>query len=141
MAYATLQTLVDQVGADEVARSADRDLDGVADVDVVSRAIADADAEIDSYIGAKYSLPLDPVPAIVTTYSGIIALYRLSADVGTLTPEKRQRYEDAVRWLKDISSGKAVLGGEDEPVGKDTAGIRMTAAPREFTPAKVRSIL
>lgn len=142
MAYATLQTLVDQVGADEVVRSADRDLDGVADVDVVDRAIADADAEIDSYVGAKYKVPLDPVPAVVITYSGVIALYRLSSDIGTLTPEKRQRYEDAVRWLKDVSSGKAVLdAGGVEPDAKSTGNIRMTASPREFTTAKARSIL
>jgi phage gp36-like protein len=141
MAYATLQTLVDQVGVDEVTRSADRDLDGVADVAVVDRAIADADAEIDSYVGAIYKVPLAPVPSVVVTYSAVIAMYRLSSDIGTLTEEKRQRYEDAIRWLRDVASGKAVLGADVEPEAKSAGGIRFSAAPREFTTSRTRGIL
>ncbi|MBL9102159.1 MAG: DUF1320 domain-containing protein [Myxococcales bacterium] len=141
MSYASLQTLTDQFGADEVTRSADRDQDGVADVGVVDRALADADGEIDSYIGSVYKLPLDPVPSVVVTYAGAIALYRMSLQTGVLTDEKRQRYEDAIRWLRDVAAGKATLGGQPEPEPKAASGTRMTAEPREWTRQTIGRIL
>ena len=115
MSYATLQTLIDQFGADEVTRSADRDADGVADTDVVERALEHADGIIDSRVAVKYKLPLNPVPDVVVAYAGDIALYRMSYEAGSLTDEKRRRYEDAVRWLDQVAAGKAVLGGQPEP--------------------------
>lgn len=141
MAYASLQTLIDAYGEDEVVRSADRDNDGVADVGVVDRGLADADGEIDSYIGVKYKLPLDVVPGVLVTHAGVIALYRMSENTGVLTDEKRKRYEDTIRWLRDVSAGKATLGGQPEPDAKVAGGIRMVAAPREYTVQKVRGIL
>lgn len=139
MAYSTLQTIVDQFGIDEVIRSSDRDADGVADVGVVERAIADADGEIDSYLGTKYQVPLDPVPGIVVTASATIAMYRLSFDAGTLTDEKRRRYEDLIRWLRDVAAGKAVL---DPGVGgKSSGGVRYSTEPREYTRSKLGGIL
>lgn len=141
MSYATLTTLVDQFGAEEVTRSADRDLDGVADTDVVDRALADTDGIIDSRLAVVYELPLAEVPAVLVAYAGDIALYRMSYDTGTLTVEKRQRYEDAIAWLKEIASGKGKLGGQPEPDTKTAAGIRMTAESREFTRTSLRGVL
>ena len=139
MAYSTLQTLVDQFGSDEVTRSSDRDADGVADVGVVDRAIADADGEIDSYLGVKYEVPLNPVPGIVVTASATIAMYRMSYDAGTLTDEKRRRYEDLIRWLRDVASGKAVLDGGVG--GKSSGGVRYFSEPRECTRGKLGGVL
>jgi phage gp36-like protein len=141
MPYATLQTLIDQFGLDETTRSADRNLDGVPDVGVYERALDDASGEIDSYIAVVYKTPLDPVPEVVVTYAATIAMYRMSSDVGTLTEEKRKRYEDAIRWLRDVAAGKAVIGGAVEPESKNAGGIRMTASPREYTVARIRGIL
>lgn len=139
MAYSTLQTIIDQFGAKEVLRASDRDKDGVADVGVVDRAIADADAEIDSYLGTKYPVPLNPVPGIVVTASATIAMYRMSYDSGTLTEEKRRRYEDLIRWLRDVAAGKAVLdGGVGE---KSSGGVRYFSEPREYTRTKLGGIL
>lgn len=139
MAYSTLATITEQFGAKEVLRVSDRDKDGVADVGVVDRAIADADAEIDSYIGTKYKVPLDPVPGIVVTASATIAMYRMSYDVGSLTEEKRRRYEDLIRWLRDVASGKAVL---DPGVGgQSSGGVRYSTEPREYTRSKLGGIL
>ena len=41
-------------------------------------------------------------------------MYRLSPDHSALTDEKRKRYEDAVRWLRDVSKGVASLGASEE---------------------------
>ncbi|MCY1003999.1 DUF1320 domain-containing protein [Nannocystis pusilla] len=142
MTYATLQTLTDQFGADEVLVSSDRDHDGVSDPDVVARALAHADGLINSRIGVKYKLPLQVVPEVLVAYAGDIALYRMSQDTGPLTEEKRQRYEDALLWLDKVAAGKAVLDGAPEPEAKTSAnGIKVVAAAREFTREKLGGIL
>lgn len=141
MAYATLQTLIDQVGIDEVTRSSDRDASGAIDPGVVERALDDASSEIDSYVGAVYKLPLNPVPGIVVTYTGIIALYRMSLETGSYTEEKRKRYEDAIRWLRDVAKGVASLDGEVEAAPKSSGGIRYFTEAREFSRTKLGGIL
>jgi phage gp36-like protein len=140
MSYASISTLVDQFGEDEVTRSADRDQDGAADVGVVDQALKDADGEINSYIAVVYKLPLNPVPDVVVTYAGVIALYRMSLQTGVLTDEKRQRYEDAIRWLRDVAKGTAVLDGAELPATKQ-GGLRYTTEPREYTRTKLGGIL
>jgi phage gp36-like protein len=138
--YATLQTLIDLFGEDETTRSSDRDGDGVADTDVVTRALEAADGIIDSRIGVKYKLPLIEVPAVLIPYAADIALYRMSYDTGTLTEEKRKRYEDALRWLDLVATGKAVLDGAAQPETK-AGGSRYFSEAREFTRAKLGEIL
>lgn len=141
MAYATLQTLVDQFGIDEVTRSSDRDNNQAIDPGVVERALEDASNEIDSYVGSIYKLPLNPVPGIVATYCGIIALYRMSQETGSYTEEKRKRYDDAIRWLRDLAKGLASLDGEVEAQPKSSGGIRYFAEAREYSRTKLGGIL
>ena len=131
MAYANYAYLVEQFGENEVIRSADRDGNGVADIGVVDRALNDAASEIDSYIGAIYDVPLDPIPGVVVTHSGAIALYRMSLETGTYTKEKRQRYDDAIRWLRDVAAGKASLPG-GEKVAPVSGGIRYFTQSIEY---------
>lgn len=142
MSYASLATLVDQFGADSVILAADRDQNGVADVGVVARALEHADGLINSRIGVKYKLPIDPVPTVLIAYAGDIALYRMSLNTGTYTEEKRQRYEDALKWLDAIAAGKAVLDGQPEPPSKEgPVRVRVVAEAREYTRAKLGGIL
>jgi len=142
MAYASLQTLTDQYGLDAVTLAADRDGDGAADAGVVARALEHADGIINSRVGVKYQVPVNPVPAVLTAYAGDIALYFMSADTGALTEEKRRRYEDALRWLDAVAAGKAVLDGQPEPPSKEgPAQMRVVAEPREFTRTALGGIL
>lgn len=131
MAYTTLSLLIDQFGTAEVTASADRDKDGSADTDVVTRAIEHSDGLIDSYVGVKFKTPLDPVPKVVQRIAGDIALYTMSAEVGVYTDEKRKRYDDAIRWLEQVAAGKATIGG-DEPDTKITGRVRATAGARSW---------
>ncbi len=108
MAYATPTEILTRCGEDALYAVADRDGDGVLDTEAIGRALDDATAEIDSYLAARYPLPLPVVPKIVTILCVDIALYRLAPD--HRTDERRQRYEDAVKLLRAISEGKANLG-------------------------------
>jgi phage gp36-like protein len=114
MAYLTEEQYLDRFGDDEAVLLADTDGDGVADAERIAAAIADAEATIDSYIAARYSTPLETVPAVLTQYAADLARERLH----TVQPteEVTERAKRAVAWLKDVASGKASLpigsGGE-----------------------------
>lgn len=140
MAYSDYNTLVDTFGANEVILAFDKGGDGIADVALVARCLDDASNEIDSYIGAVYKLPIIPVPGVLITHAGVIAIYRASLSTGVYTVEKRQRYEDTIKWLRDVAAGKAVLDGAVQPDMK-SGTIRYTTQPREFTRTTLAGIL
>lgn len=110
MPYATRSEFVDQYGQDAVLVVADRDSDGVIDDLVVDNALARASAEIDSYVGVKHRLPLSVVPDRFAGLTGDIAMYLLSSEGGSLTEDKRKRYEDAISYLRRVATGEAGLG-------------------------------
>ena len=132
MSYATQQNLVDRFGEEELLRIADRDQDGSIDAAVVAKALADADAEIDSYIGKVYVLPLAEVPARVKDLAADIGLYKLYP---SNPPEDVvRRYKDAVAFLVNVAKGLAVLpiasGAPAPPAG---GGVGISAPDRVFT--------
>lgn len=108
MGYVTQQELADRYGSDELIAIADRDRDGTADAAVIDRAITDASAEIDSYLGTRYSVPLNPAPAAVKSACADIARYRLMDD--RPLDEAVKRYDSAIRFLRDVATGRASLG-------------------------------
>jgi len=135
--YATVEELEQRLGgASALTVIADRDQDGVADADLVARALSDADAEIDSYLSGRYALPLATVPAVLVRVACDVAVYRITAEYGAgLTDERRQRYEDAVGWLKRVASGDVSLGlpPQEEPASSSPAvpGL-ISGKPRAF---------
>lgn len=140
MAYATAQNLLDDYGAEELAQIADEsgDVDGALLQLTISagdrsaytagqRAAADtaaarlasalegATGEIDGYISVVYSLPITPVPGVLVGLNGTMARFRLYDDKAPA--EVRARYDDAIRFLRDVATGRATLGisQEDAP--------------------------
>ena len=110
MSYATPAQVTERHGADAVLLLTDRDGDGVADTNAIERALADASAEIDTYLAVKYDLPLSETPAVLTRLAADIAIYRLAVSADRRIEEHRVRYDDAVKLLERISVGKASLG-------------------------------
>ncbi len=101
---------------------------------VLDKAIAGAGAEVDSYISQRYATPLpDPVPAAVTDAALTITWYRLHTDRAA-DKDLRIRYEDAIRWLRDVSAGRAALPGVATSATAPAAGLAMLAesSPRLF---------
>ena len=109
MSYAAQANLETRYGSVEMAQLSDRASGAVIDVAVVARALADADAEIDAWLGGRYALPLASVPAVLERVACDIARYRLYDD--RATEQVRQRYEDAVRDLKAIAAGALTIDG------------------------------
>ncbi|MEG2565958.1 MAG: DUF1320 domain-containing protein, partial [Acinetobacter sp.] len=73
----------------------------------VTDAIQDATEEINGHIGGRYPLPLPNVPSNLKRMACDIARYRLYFQQPT--DEVRQRYEDAIAFLKRVADNKAHL--------------------------------
>ncbi|MDW3715342.1 MULTISPECIES: gp436 family protein [unclassified Pseudomonas] len=131
MAYATREQFIDQHGLDAVLVVADRDQDGAPDDQVIADALVRATAEIDSWISVKHRLPLPVVPDHLVSLCGDIAMYRLSAD-GSLTEDKRKRYEDAVRYLRQVAEGVAGLGLPTPPDAPSSGEAFFESQPIRF---------
>lgn len=110
MPYATQSDLEERFGPQELAQLTDR-VDGLMpDPAVVARAIADAEAEIDGYLAARYAVPLGTVPAVLVRLTCDIARYRLYDD--RVTEAVRTRYTDAIAFLRAVAKGDARIEGE-----------------------------
>lgn len=127
--YATLADLEARFGAAEIVQLTDRadPPEGVADQAVADKALADADAEIDVYVGAKYALPLPAAPEVLRRVSCDIARYRLYED--RATDEVRRRHEDALGLLDKIARGVVSLGFA-EPPAPAAGGVAFVSPPR-----------
>ncbi len=136
MPYATRQDYIRRFGIAELVQLVDRDQDDVEDPGVLDGAFADADAEIDSYLSARYALPLASVPPALARIACDIARYRLHDN--RATEEVRVRYTDAVRFLNSLASG-AVQLGLAAPVASsaDDAVPIFTASDRVFSAARL----
>lgn len=109
----------------------------------LERALADATALIDSYAGTRHPVPLDPVPPIVATYCIDIAMYRAAPDAALATDHDRQRYEDALRFLRDVSKGAVSLGWRDPdpPAGADGPAVSIDAPGRVMASDSLKGVL
>jgi phage gp36-like protein len=114
--YATQQDIVDRHGEDllwviallpadpEVPESED-----AIDDTAVDRALNGASNEIDTYINARYEMPLATVPPILVDCCVDIAIYHLAT--GTkCSDDIKERYKNRIAMLARISKGDADLG-------------------------------
>lgn len=117
MVYSTQADCLDQISETELVQLTDDAGLGVIDAGVVTRAIADADEEIDGYLGSRMEVPLSPVPGIIRKCSVDIAIYNLYARRQDTAPEiRKDRYKNAVGFLAKVAEGKISLGASD-PAG------------------------
>lgn len=132
MTYATQQNMIDRFGAVELTQLTDRSNSGGIDAAVMARALADADAAINGYLSARYTLPLDPVPLVLERLACDIARYFLYED--RATEQVAKRYNDAVKMLEGISRGTVALGVDGaNQAPAATGGPEYSAPDRVFT--------
>jgi phage gp36-like protein len=138
MTYADESDLTAYFGSEQLLIAADRDGDGTADTGVVSAAISAAEEEIDSYVGVRYTLPLDDVPGVLTRVCCDLAMYHMSIDSPSMTEQKETRYNNGIKWLTNLAKGIVTLGVTDETEDtKDTAVLSTDAPSRVFTRTKM----
>lgn len=119
MTYATATDISTRYGDELLKLVADRDVDGVVDTDAVAAAAADVDERIDLYLSEAYTLPLDPVPGVLTGIAVDMMVYRLAADADVATDQMRARHKDAILLLEKIAKGEISIGvgSYDEQIG------------------------
>lgn len=136
MTYATLQDLIERFGETELIQLTDRVNRPVTTIDpvVVERALSDAQAEIDSYIGKVAKLPVAKVPPILTKRAADMARYFLFGSKAEKDGEVERGYKEALAWLRDVSKGVVQMdfGGVVAPAPA-TSGVSFIAPARRFT--------
>lgn len=116
MAYSSQADLEQAVGGPvHLVQLADWDQDRVADVAVIAGAIADADAEINSYVNKQYAVPLAVVPVAVKNLSARRAKFRLRSARGMVDQFTKDEYDADTKWLEGVRDGLISLGVEPIP--------------------------
>jgi phage gp36-like protein len=131
MPYATLQHLVERFGQQELLELTDEDGSGVIDEVRVGRALSDADAEINSYLAGRYTLPLAQSSDELVRLACDVARYRLYDN--RATDQVKERYDGAIAKLRDIARGLASLGIDQasKPVA-EAGSVKYIAPDRVF---------
>lgn len=143
MAYATLQDLVDRVGADTVRQLTDRiDLDaGEIDAEAVDQALGDATATIDGHVAARYRVPLEPVPGMIRRIACDLARYYLMSGGSRGVDKDTERdWEAALRTLRDIASGSLTLQVAGIQAQTGGPAVLHTAPDRVFTAQTLKGL-
>lgn len=133
MTYATQADMTAAFGEAELIQLTDRAIPpaGTVDVAVLGRALDAADAEMDSYLAARYALPLADIPPVLRDCAADIARYRLHDRGAPKIVE--DNYTARIRWLRDVSAGRASLGAATENAIPARAGLpEMTSGGRVF---------
>ncbi|MFZ5448606.1 MAG: gp436 family protein [Thermodesulfobacteriota bacterium] len=133
MAYCSEDDLLKMITQSELAELTVESGE-VPDSLIIEDAIGKADAEINSFLGVKYVVPLSPPPDQVRALSVDLAIYNLYSRRNVVPQVRQQRYEAAVALLKQVASGELVimgLDGEAATAAKNVADA--TSAVRCFS--------
>jgi phage gp36-like protein len=115
MVYASNADIIIIYGEAVLDTVASRDSSGRQSYEAVDAALQSASDEIDTYLGGRYTVPLETPPPYIRQICVDIAVYRLALDIGPRTEEMRLRYTDAINYLKSLAKGDLdlpVTGGE-----------------------------
>ncbi len=126
-------------GQNRFALLADNDDDNLTDSNSADAAIDAAEAEVVSYVGHRYSLPLPGIvseadPSLNTVPPALhfrcvdIAVYRMAKDHDQLTTERKNRYKAAVDWLKLLAAGEVSMGLAEVPPSRNGSVVRVGPA-------------
>jgi phage gp36-like protein len=120
MSYTTQAELTARYGADRMIELTDRATPpaGAIDATVLTRAIADADATIDAYVGKHYTLPFATVPELLKRIAQALVFHSLHID--SVSEKVKADYDQAMRQLEWIATGKLKLA--------DAAGAEPTVS-------------
>jgi phage gp36-like protein len=109
--YCSPRDYIDRYGYEETVRVTDAAQSGKIDKRRLFAAMADAQAEIDSYVSVRYALPLTvPVPPLITTMMHILTRGYLHIDADASHPA-RVAYGNSVKALDQMARGITKLVG------------------------------
>lgn len=113
---------------------------------VIDAAINEADSDIDGYAAKRYVVPFSPVPSKVKNLSADLATFNLFKKRailfgGEIPKAYRDMRDDAANFLKDVSTGKALLDGAVMPTeNAKRIGGSFQTGKRVFAPGSVNKL-
>lgn len=133
MPILTRAELEARIGADDIARLADRDAPSGEDAGAVQAALDDAEQEVLAYVRMATPAPVpDPAPPVLKRLVAVIARYNLwRRDVPVEHPAY-VAYKDAVKELQAIAAGQVAL-----PFGADQDNAASLGAGLGWAPTRV----
>lgn len=131
MAYCTADDLLLLIPLAELTELT-ADSEDLPDATVIADAIDKAAAEIDSYLGVRYVLPLAGTPSQVRNLAVDMALYHLYSRRSLAPQVRRQKYEAAVAFLKQVAAGQALVDGAGEASGDQRQVAEFSGSSRVF---------
>ena len=111
MDYCAAADLAERLSNNELIQLTDDANTGVANQDLIARAISAAQDTIDGYLRGRYTVPLVSVPGIVKSIATDLAAYSLFKRRNQLqvNEAKELMYKKAMAQLKDIQAGIILL--------------------------------
>lgn len=120
MAYCTQADLLTKIDESELIQATDDDDLGVVNAANVTAAIEAADAEINGYLAERYSVPLDPVPAVLKVHAIDMAIYHVYLRRLGPPEHREKQYTNCVNFLRLLAKGDVGLGvGDPDGSGSD----------------------
>lgn len=139
--YCTQTDLLDRIAEEVLIELTDDEGLGQVNAERVAAAINDACVIIDAYVGARYPIPLDPVPGAIKKIAVDMAIYNLfsrrgfdenSADKAILDRDKA-----AINFLEHIAKGLVTIGAG--PIDLTTDNTAQIVSPgRVFNRNRMR---
>lgn len=135
--YAQVEDMVNRYGRGELVQLTDRgdEVTGEINTTVIATALVDAAETINSYVAARYSVPLTPVPEPAKRWACSLAYYYLHRF--GVPDDVRTAYADTIAALKDVAKGIMVLQSAGvataAPVGDTFLQVHTTGASRVFS--------
>jgi phage gp36-like protein len=122
-----------RISAPELVQLTDDTNSGSTNDQVITDVLTEASALIDSYCRVRYTVPLqssDQVKGLCLT----LAEYFLYLRRKRVKPDVRQSYEDAIAFLKDVSTGKAGLDQPSTATPQTSGGdVKVTSIEEKFS--------
>jgi phage gp36-like protein len=101
---------------------------------VVNQGLEAASATADGYLAARFDLPLTAWADDLTRVVCIIAAYDIMVVRGFnpdfVDENLRQRYDDSLRWLRDVAGGKVHPAVTDSTPDESEGGPIVESEPR-----------
>ncbi len=144
MAIITQAELQARLGADDIARLANRDTATGEDATAITTAISDAEAEVLGYVRLVATLPLTDVPEILKRICAVIARYNLWRRDTPADHPAYIAYKDSVRELQSIASGQIALPivtGDNSGSNAADSSFACTASTRVFSDTALAAMM
>ncbi|VAX15352.1 hypothetical protein MNBD_NITROSPINAE04-1956 [hydrothermal vent metagenome] len=136
MAYSNIDELKKKIDETKLVQLTDTGASGAIDTDKVDRAIQEADAMINSFVGEVYFVPMNPVPNVIVDISATLAILYLHRFRSVESAVWKEAELGALKYLGKIAEGEATLEGaiaEPAPSSDSSNSVTFTASERRFS--------